>query len=45
MGGWKTRSVFDGYNVVENQDLRKAARLLEGQGVGNSVDKAKKGLR
>ena len=29
IGGWKTRSVFDRYNVVSERDLHDAAAKLE----------------
>ncbi|WP_242342699.1 tyrosine-type recombinase/integrase [Anaeromyxobacter terrae] len=29
MGGWKTRAVFDRYNVVADDDVREAARCLQ----------------
>ena len=29
MGGWRTRAVFDRYNVVADDDVREAARRLE----------------
>ncbi len=30
IGGWKTRSVFDRYNIVRATDLLKAADLIDG---------------
>lgn len=29
IGGWKTRSVFDRYNIVSTRDLHDAAAKLE----------------
>lgn len=29
MGGWKTRAVFDRYNVVADDDVREAAKRLQ----------------
>ena len=29
IGGWKTRSVFDRYNIVDQSDLADAARRME----------------
>jgi integrase len=29
MGGWKTRAVFDRYNVVDESDIREAAQVLQ----------------
>ena len=29
IGGWKTRSVFDRYNIVSTRDLHEAAAKLE----------------
>jgi integrase len=30
IGGWKTRSMFERYNVVDERDLAEAARRLSG---------------
>ncbi len=45
IGGWKTRSVFDRYNVVSERDLHDAARKLERYlaKVEKQHDRAKKG--
>ena len=29
IGGWKTRSVFDRYNIVDEEDIRDAAMRLD----------------
>ena len=29
IGGWKTRSVFDRYNIVDQSDLADAARRMD----------------
>jgi len=29
MGGWRTRAVFERYNVVADDDVREAAKLLQ----------------
>jgi len=29
IGGWKTRSVFERYNIVDESDLREAAKKLD----------------
>lgn len=31
MGGWKTRSVFERYNIVDQRDMREALVKLEQQ--------------
>jgi hypothetical protein len=29
IGGWKTRSVFDRYNIIDRRDMANAIRQLE----------------
>jgi len=46
MSGHKTRSVFERYNVIEEDDLREAARKLEAGAVGElgqELDKVREG--
>ena len=43
IGGWKTRSVLDRYNIVSERDLHEAAARLETylEEIENSSDKDK----
>ena len=45
IGGWKTRSVFERYNVVTESDLHDAAAKLERnvRRIASEHDRAKKG--
>ncbi len=49
IGGWKTRSVFDRYNVVSARDFREAGERLEGyqqeQQAAYDAAQAKSGVR
>jgi hypothetical protein len=46
IGGWKTRSVFDRYNVVDEKDLAEAAALLDAMAQqGHSEPKTQTGRR
>jgi integrase len=39
VGGWKTRSVFDRYNITSDRDLQKAAKIMSEVGNGNGDKK------
>jgi hypothetical protein len=45
IGGWKTRSVFDRYNVVSERDLVDAATKLEQHLANVESDRTKATLR
>jgi integrase len=45
MGGWKTRAVFERYNIVVDDDVREAAKRLRASsaGTGRNLDDRKNG--
>ena len=42
IGGWKTRAVFDSYDIKNEDDLREAAAMVSGSRIGKNWEKRAK---